>query len=166
MIVRRIAISLFVGLLALYLASMAYLISESSKNPQPKFANPTEIANISVPKAEAKTIEKKTTKKKKAKKKKSKKTKAKYSASYFKRMGVIKWNGRKWTWYSQKVLPGGGLKIKGRHIDSNGYICDWKDRIVLASNGIKKGTVMKTPFGKKGIILDDGCPWMDVYVDW
>ena len=96
------------------------------------------------------------------------KPKAKYSAKQFKRRGVIRWNGWKWTWYSQKVLRGGGLKIKGRHVDKNGYVCDWKNRIVLSSSKLKKGTVIKTPFGKKGRVYDTGCPKnvIDVYTNF
>ena len=94
-------------------------------------------------------------------------TKAKYSASYFRRAGVIKWDGWRWTWYSQRVFPGGGLKIPGRHVDEHGYICDGKDRICLASSRLKKGTVVATPFGKKGCVYDSGCAagTLDVYVD-
>ena len=83
--------------------------------------------------------------------------KAKYSAKYFKRMGVIRWGGYKWTWYSQRVLPGGGLKIPGRHVDKSGYVCDKKNRIVLSSSTVKRGKVVKTPFGKKGKVYDTGC---------
>ena len=96
------------------------------------------------------------------------KPKAKYSAKKFKRMGVIRWGGWKWTWYSQKVLPGGGLKIPGRHVDKNGYVCDKKNRIVLSSSTLKRGKVIKTPFGKKGKVYDTGCARgvVDVYVNW
>ena len=95
-------------------------------------------------------------------------TKAKYSASYFKKIGVINWGGYKWTWYSENVLPGGGLKIPGRNNDSNGYICDENDYICLASSTLKKGTIIDTPFGKKGKIYDCGCAAgiLDVYVGW
>lgn len=158
---RKSMTIIFAVLFLCYAMMMAYFIGASSKDPRPVFEDPTEMT-ISVLKAEAKTV--KATKKKKTKK--AKKTKAKYSASYFKCMGVIKWKGDRWTWYSQRVLPGGGLKIKGRHVDSKGYICDYKDRIVLSSNKYRKGKVLKTPFGKKGIVLDDGCPWVDVYTDW
>ena len=94
--------------------------------------------------------------------------KAKYSARYFKRMGVIRWGGYKWTWYSQKVLPGGGLRIPGRHVDKSGYVCDKKDRIVLSSSTVKRGKVVKTPFGKKGKVYDTGCARgvIDTYVSW
>lgn len=91
-----------------------------------------------------------------------------YSASYFKQMGVINWNGWRWTWYSQRVLPGGGLRIPGRHVDSNGYVCDENDYICLASSSLSKGTVVSTPFGKSGKVYDSGCAsnTLDVYTDW
>lgn len=91
-----------------------------------------------------------------------------YTAKTFKRMGVIRWNGWKWTWYSQKVLPGGGLKIPGRHLDKNNYVCDKNGYIVLSSSSLKKGTVIKTPFGKKGKVYDTGCARgvVDVYTNF
>lgn len=94
-------------------------------------------------------------------------TKAKYSASYFRKMGVIHWNGWRWTWYSQRVLPGGGLKIPGRHVDEHGYICDKDNYICVASSKLKKHTVIDTPFGKKGKVYDSGCAknTIDVYCD-
>ena len=39
-------------------------------------------------------------------------------------LGRIKFNGHWETWYSQKVLPGKGLKIPGRHVDKDGLIRD------------------------------------------
>ena len=77
-----------------------------------------------------------------------------YSATRFKKMGVIYWGKYKWTWYSQKVLPGKGLKVPGRHVDDNGYVCDNSGYICLASCDIPKGTVINTPFGKQGKIYD------------
>lgn len=96
------------------------------------------------------------------------KPKALYSASEFKSMGVIYWDGWRWTWYSQRVLPGGGLSIPGRHVDENGYICDKDDYICIASSVLKKGTVIDTPFGKKGKVYDCGCAsdTVDVYTDF
>lgn len=81
-------------------------------------------------------------------------TEALYSASYLKQMGVITWNNYRWTWYSQKVLPGGGLSIPGRHVDENGYVCDENGRICLASGFVDKGTIVSTPFGKEGCVYD------------
>lgn len=93
---------------------------------------------------------------------------ATYSARQFKRLGVVRWGGRRWTWYSERVLPGRGLRIPGRHKDSNGYVCDENGYICLASCDLSKGTVINTPFGKKGKIYDY-CPisgTIDVYVGW
>lgn len=91
-----------------------------------------------------------------------------YSASKFMNMGVIYWNGWRWTWYSERVLPGGGLNIPGRHTDSNGYICDKNDYICLSSSSLRKGTVIETPLGKQGKVYDTGCAsdTIDVYVNW
>lgn len=91
-----------------------------------------------------------------------------YSASEFQFQGVIWYNGLKWTYYSDSVLPGEGLSIPGRHYDSAGYICDNNDYIVLASCDYAKGTVLNTPLGKQGKIYDY-CPTsgiIDVYVGW
>lgn len=91
-----------------------------------------------------------------------------YSANKFKNIGVVYWNGWKWTWYSQRVLPGGGLRIPGRHVDNNGYVCDGNNYICLASSTLPYGTVINTPFGKQGKIYDTGCAadTIDVYVDF
>lgn len=91
-----------------------------------------------------------------------------YSASYFRRMGVLRWGGWRWTWYSQRVLPGNGLHIPGRHTDDDGYVCDENDYICLASSTLSKGKVLDTPLGKKGKIYDSGCAsdTIDVYVNW
>lgn len=93
---------------------------------------------------------------------------AEYSPSYFRKMGVLYWGDYRWTWYSQNVLPGGGLNIPGRHVDDNGYVCDENNYICLASNDLSKGTVVSTPFGKSGKIYDSGCAsgTLDVYVAW
>ena len=91
-----------------------------------------------------------------------------YSASQFMQLGVISWNGWRWTWYSERVLPGGGLNIPGRHADSSGYICDGNDYICLSSSSLSKGTVIATPFGKSGKVYDTSCAsdTIDVYVNW
>lgn len=91
-----------------------------------------------------------------------------YSANKFKNIGVVYWNGWKWTWYSQRVLPGGGLRIPGRHVDDNGYVCDGNNYICLASSTLPYGTVINTPFGKQGKIYDTGCATdtIDVYVNF
>jgi len=84
----------------------------------------------------------------------------------FRRAGVVYANGYKYTWYSEKVLPGKGLKIPGRHSDGN-FVRDGDGYICVASSDLPKGTVVDTPFGK-GKVYDTGCPSgvIDIYVSW
>lgn len=91
-----------------------------------------------------------------------------YTARQFKSRGVVRWNGYRWTWYSQRVLPGKGLKIPGRNVDSNGYVCDGDGYICLASKNLAKGTKVTTPFGKQGKVYDRCGIYgtLDVYVNW
>ena len=91
-----------------------------------------------------------------------------YTPGQFQNLGVIYYGDYRWTWYSERVLPGGGLKIPGRHNDENGYICDEDGYICLASSTLSKGTILNTPFGKQGKIYDSGCAvgTVDVYVGW
>lgn len=84
-------------------------------------------------------------------------------------LGIITWGDYRYTWYSENVLPGGGLDIVGRHSDDNGYICDSEGYICLASDSLAKGTIVDTPFGKQGKVYDCGCgsdDILDVYVNW
>ena len=95
-------------------------------------------------------------------------TTAEYSLRDLQYHGVIYWGGYKWTYYSQQVLPGNGLKIPGRHVSSSGYVCDGDGYIVLAapsSWGNVKGTVYSTPFGAPGKVYDvnAGGDSLDVY---
>lgn len=91
-----------------------------------------------------------------------------YTSAEFLYHGVVNWGGWRWTWYSQNVLPGGALDIPGRHADENGYICDENGFICLASGSLEKGTVVETPFGKKGKVYDCGCAadTLDVYTNF
>lgn len=91
-----------------------------------------------------------------------------YSPSEFMGLGAIQWNGWLWTYYSERVLPGGGLDIPGRHNDDGGYICDCDDYICLSSSALPYGSVFRTPFGKYGKVYDTGCAShiIDVYVSW
>lgn len=91
-----------------------------------------------------------------------------YSPSYFCRMGVIEWGGWTWTWYSERVLPGGGLHIPGRYTDELGYVRDGDGYLCLASSVLSRGTVVDTPFGSPGKVYDSGCASyiLDVYVGW
>ena len=96
----------------------------------------------------------------------------KYKGRSFKRKGRVRWNGASWTWYTQRMLPGRGLKIPGRHVDKRGFVCDKDGYIVLASSiGYKKQRkILPTPFGKYGKVYDTNGTWnygwRDVYVDW
>lgn len=75
--------------------------------------------------------------------------------------------GLKETWYSQRVLPGGGLKIPGRHVNSEGFVCDQDEYICVASSTYPKGTIIETSRGV-GKVYDSGCKpgILDVYVNW
>ncbi|MBR3248957.1 hypothetical protein IKF89_02920 [Candidatus Saccharibacteria bacterium] len=78
-------------------------------------------------------------------------------------------SGMGFTWYSENVLPGGGLNIPGRHIDEEGYVCDENGYICLASDNLLKGTVVSIPFGcGTGVVYDKGSGDgnIDVYVSW
>lgn len=133
---------------------------------------PTEVTTVkpttTVKQTTTKPVETTKPKETEAQTTKSETSEALYSASKFMNMGVIYWNGWRWTWYSERVLPGGGLNIPGRHADSSGYICDGNDYICLSSSSLSKGTVIATPFGKSGKVYDTGCAsdTIDVYVNW
>lgn len=75
--------------------------------------------------------------------------------------------GLKETWYSQRVLPGKGLKIPGRHVNSEGFVCDQDEYICVASSTYPKGTVIETSRGM-GKVYDSGCKpgILDIYVNW
>ena len=81
--------------------------------------------------------------------------------------GRIWYNGHTETYYSQKVLPGGGLAIPGRHIASDGTIKDADGYIVLASDDYPRGTVVETSLGA-GKVYDTGSGSgnIDLYTDW
>ena len=89
-----------------------------------------------------------------------------YSGDYysFMRDGVVYSNGNKYTYYSQSVLPGGGLDIPGRHTEG-GFVKDGDGYIVLA-NDKANGTVVDTPWGQ-GKVYDSGTSGdhYDVYVE-
>lgn len=81
--------------------------------------------------------------------------------------GRIWYNGHTETYYSQKVLPGGGLAIPGRHIASDGTIRDADGYIVLANDDYPRGTVVETSLGA-GKVYDTGSGSgnIDLYTDW
>ena len=114
--------------------------------------------------------------KKKKSHKEYKGVKLKYSEKYHitsnplnKRMGVKNYKGHRETYYSQKVLPGGGLKIPGRHVAKDGTIRD-KDGYICVSahrNFMKRGAKVMTSLGP-GKVYDTGCSYgtIDIYVNW
>ena len=81
--------------------------------------------------------------------------------------GVIYFNGHRETYYSQKVLPGGGLNIPGRHVASDGTIRDRDGYICVASSDLPWGTLVETSLGM-GKVYDSGCAsgTIDIYTDW
>jgi len=100
--------------------------------------------------------------------------KMEYSAVYSytglnKRRGAINFNGHRETYYSEKVLPGNGLKIPGRHAADDGTIRDQDGYIVVAADPgfLAKGTVLITSLGPAKV-YDCGCAYgtVDIYVNW
>lgn len=81
--------------------------------------------------------------------------------------GVNYFNGHKETWYSERVLPGGGLDIPGRHTDENGLVRDEEGYICVASSDYPKGTIVETSLGT-GKVYDCGCDSgiIDIYTNW
>ena len=74
------------------------------------------------------------------------------------------WN---YTWYSQRVLPGGGLDIPGRHVTEDGFVRDADGNICVASDDLAQGAEVETPYGK-GKVYDTGSGSgnLDLYTDW
>ena len=89
-----------------------------------------------------------------------------YSPDYLRTMGVVYDGGFRYTWYSERVLPGGGLNIQGRWSDGN-FVRDGDGYICVASEDFAKGTVLETPWGMAKV-YDRGCAHgtIDVYTSW
>lgn len=92
-----------------------------------------------------------------------------YESGYdhdFKSAGTVNDGTYNYTWYSQRVLPGGGLEIPGRHVDEDGFVRDEDGNLCIAARDIEKGTEVDTPYGKA--IVYDYCPNgnLDIYTDW
>jgi len=87
--------------------------------------------------------------------------------SDFQNAGVVYEDGTTYTWYSQNVLPGGGLDIPGRNVNDEGYVCDGDGNICVASSDYEIGTQLDTPWGD-AVVYDTGCASgvVDVYTDW
>lgn len=85
------------------------------------------------------------------------------------RGGVCHYNGHKETYYSEKVLPGGGLDIPGRHVADDGTIRDEDGYICVASDFsfMERGSTLMTSLGPAKV-YDTGCDYgtIDIYVNW
>lgn len=81
--------------------------------------------------------------------------------------GVYNGPSGKETYYSQKVLPGGGLNIPGRHVEADGTVRDADGYIVIASDNLSKGSVAETSLGT-GKVYDTGVghAGVDIYTNW
>ena len=81
--------------------------------------------------------------------------------------GVFNGPSGKETYYSQQVLPGGGLNIPGRNVAADGTIRDAEGYIVIASDVLPKGSITQTSLGT-GKVYDTGVghAGVDIYTDW
>lgn len=87
----------------------------------------------------------------------------------FQYLGVIEEDGVTYTYYSEQILPGGGLtelNDNGRHSE-DGFVKDGDGYIAVASSEYEIGTVVDTPFGE-GKVYDTGCAEgvVDIYVSF
>ena len=92
------------------------------------------------------------------------------TAAEFQYYGVVDDGSHFYTWYSERVLPGGGLtelNENGRHSEG-GFVKDGDGYIAVASCDYPKGTVIDTPFGQAKVYdtgyLAEG--QVDVYVSF
>lgn len=69
--------------------------------------------------------------------------------------GIIYYQNYKFTYASQKVAPGKGLNIPGRHVQ-NGFVVDKDNYIVLGAHPDLRYNIYDTPFGQKGKVYDAG----------
>lgn len=83
--------------------------------------------------------------------------------------GVVYYNGHRETYYSERVLPGAGLKIPGRHVADDGTVRDEDGYICVASDlsYLSKGSILLTSLGPAKV-YDTGCAYgtIDIYVNW
>ena len=84
-------------------------------------------------------------------------------------IGVVYFNGHKETYYSQNVLPGGGLRIPGRHVAEDGTVRDEEGYICVAADWsyLPYGATVLTSLGPARV-YDTGCDYgvVDIYVNW
>ena len=97
--------------------------------------------------------------------KKQKKQRGAASASGFKSAGVIYSNGRRYTYYSSRVLR--HYRTNEWTVGSDGIYRDSDGYIVVAASDMPQGSVTSTPFGD-GKVYDSGCAagTIDVYTNY
>lgn len=80
--------------------------------------------------------------------------------------GVVNWGDYRFTWYSQNVLPGGGLSIPGRYVNNAGFVCDGNGYIVAAT-AFGRGTTGNSPWGVwKSYDTGVSGNTVDLYTSW
>jgi hypothetical protein len=94
-----------------------------------------------------------------------------YTADEFRFDGRVYEGDLEYTWYSEQVLPGGGLDIPGRHVDEDGYIRDGDGNLCCASSGYSYGEKIEVPFGDGTAVVydtteDEADNLIDMYVSW
>lgn len=81
--------------------------------------------------------------------------------------GINYYNGVRESYYSQKVLAGGGLNIPGRHVAADGTIRDADGYIVVASDNQAKGSTGQSSLGAYKVYdTGVGHSGIDVYTNW
>ena len=84
-------------------------------------------------------------------------------------VGVVYYNDHKETYYSQQVLPGGGLNIPGRYVAEDGTVRDEEGYICVAADPsyLGYGSTVETSLGT-GKVYDSGCDYgtIDIYTNW
>ena len=84
--------------------------------------------------------------------------------------GVVYQDGTRFTWYSENVLPGGGLtelNANGRTVDEQGFVVDSEGYIAVASGSHEIGETVSTPYGEGKVY--DYCETpgtVDIYTSW
>lgn len=92
-----------------------------------------------------------------------------YSGAYFRRAGGLNWQGKHYTWYSMRVMP--GLRVPGKWVDSQGFVRDGDGYFVCGSSVANKNkrVIVPTPFGGYAKCYDCGYVGnnhFDMYVNW
>lgn len=80
--------------------------------------------------------------------------------------GVNYYNGNKETWYTQRMFPGQGLIIPGRHIRNDGVICDKNGYVVVALSSGRKGQIVETSRGTGKCYDTNPSNSIDIYTNW